>query len=71
MWPLTGLLFIHNTLYEYGEPQWNDTERRKPKNKDHYSSNLNVFLPASDFLLSMLLFIVDNMEKLLILTHVV
>jgi hypothetical protein len=27
-----GLLFIPQMIYEYGEPQWNDIDRGKPKN---------------------------------------
>jgi hypothetical protein len=30
--PATGLLFIPQIIYEYGEPRWNDTDRGKPKN---------------------------------------
>jgi hypothetical protein len=29
---LTGLLFIPQMMYEYGEPRWNDMDRGKPKN---------------------------------------
>jgi hypothetical protein len=27
----TGLLFIPQMIYAYGEPRWNDTDRGKPK----------------------------------------
>jgi hypothetical protein len=27
-----GILFIPQGLDEYGEPQWNDIDRREPKN---------------------------------------
>jgi hypothetical protein len=30
--PPTGLFLITQIIYEYGEPQWNDTDRGKPKN---------------------------------------
>jgi hypothetical protein len=26
-WPSTGVLFIPQMVYEYGEPRYNDTER--------------------------------------------
>jgi hypothetical protein len=29
--PPTGLLFIPQVLYDYGEPWWNDIDRVKPK----------------------------------------
>jgi hypothetical protein len=29
--PPTSLLFIPQMIYEYGEPWWNDIDRRKPK----------------------------------------
>jgi hypothetical protein len=32
--PLTGPLFIPQMIYESGEPQWNDTDRGKPKNSE-------------------------------------
>jgi hypothetical protein len=31
LWPPTGLL-IPQIIHEYGEPQWSDTDRGKPKN---------------------------------------
>jgi hypothetical protein len=30
--PPTGLLFILQTIHEYGQPQWNDTDRGQWKN---------------------------------------
>jgi hypothetical protein len=30
--PTTVLLFIHQVIYEHGEPWWNDIDRGKPKN---------------------------------------
>jgi hypothetical protein len=27
-----GLLFLLQMIYEYGKPEWNDTDREKPKN---------------------------------------
>jgi hypothetical protein len=32
--PRAGFLFIPKVIYEYGEPQWNDIERRKSKNSE-------------------------------------
>jgi hypothetical protein len=32
--PLTDMLFIPRVIYEYGERQWNDTDRGKPKNSE-------------------------------------
>jgi hypothetical protein len=32
--PPTGLLFIPQMIYEYGEPRRNDAEREKPKNSE-------------------------------------
>jgi hypothetical protein len=32
--PLTDLFFIPQMKYENGEPRWNDTDRRKPKNSE-------------------------------------
>jgi hypothetical protein len=29
-----GLLFISEMIHEYGDPQWNDTDRGKPKNAE-------------------------------------
>jgi hypothetical protein len=29
LWPQTGLLFISRTIYEYGQPWWNDIDRWK------------------------------------------
>jgi hypothetical protein len=31
---LTDILFIPQMIYEYGEPWWNDIDRRKPKNSE-------------------------------------
>jgi hypothetical protein len=33
--PPTGLLFISQMIYEYGEPRWNDIDRKKPKNSEN------------------------------------
>jgi hypothetical protein len=30
--PPTGLLFVPQMIYEYGEPRWGDIEREKSKN---------------------------------------
>jgi hypothetical protein len=35
--PLTGLLFIHQIMYEHGEPRWNDTGRKNRKNSGEKS----------------------------------
>jgi hypothetical protein len=35
-----ALLFIPQMIYDYGEPWWNDTDRRKPKNSE---KNLSQF----------------------------
>jgi hypothetical protein len=32
--PPTGLLLISQVIYEYGEPQWNNTYRGWPKNSE-------------------------------------
>jgi hypothetical protein len=32
--PPTGLLFILQIIHEYGEPWWDDIDRRKPKNSE-------------------------------------
>jgi hypothetical protein len=32
--PPTGLFFIPQMLYDYGEPRWNVTERGNPKNSE-------------------------------------
>jgi hypothetical protein len=34
LWSLTGLLFIPQIIYEYGELRWNDIDRGKSKNSD-------------------------------------
>jgi hypothetical protein len=34
LWPPTGLLFIPQMIYEYGELRLNDIDRRKPKNSE-------------------------------------
>jgi hypothetical protein len=36
-----GLLFIPQVICEYGEPWWNDIDRRKPKNSEKNLSNTN------------------------------
>jgi hypothetical protein len=30
--PPTGLLFVPPMIFGYGEPRWNNVDRRKPKN---------------------------------------
>jgi hypothetical protein len=32
--PPTGLLFIHHTIYEYGEPRWNNIVGGEPNNSE-------------------------------------
>jgi hypothetical protein len=32
--PLTDILFILQTIYEYGEQRWNDIDREKLKNSE-------------------------------------
>jgi hypothetical protein len=32
--PPTSLYFIHQMLYKYGQPRWNDTDRVEPKNSE-------------------------------------
>jgi hypothetical protein len=34
----SGLLFIPQMIYTYGEPRWNDTDRRKPKTSEKTQS---------------------------------
>jgi hypothetical protein len=34
LWPQRGLLFISQVMYEYGQLQWNDTDREKPNNSE-------------------------------------
>jgi hypothetical protein len=43
LWPPTGLLFIPQMIYEYGEPQWNDTdgENRRSRIKNCPSTTLS------------------------------
>jgi hypothetical protein len=38
-----GLLFIPQMIYEYGEPQWNDTDNGNPENSEKI---LKTTLPA-------------------------
>jgi hypothetical protein len=48
--PPTGLLFITQEIYEYGEPRWKDSDRIKLKNSEknlsqchfvHHKSRMN------------------------------
>jgi hypothetical protein len=32
--PTMGLFFVPQIIYEYGEQQWNNTDRRNPKNSE-------------------------------------
>jgi hypothetical protein len=32
-----GLFFIPQVIYEYRDPRWNDTDRKKPKNEKSLS----------------------------------
>jgi hypothetical protein len=34
-----GLLFIPQMIYEYGEPQWNDTDNGNPENSRENPEN--------------------------------
>jgi hypothetical protein len=47
----TGLLFIPQVIYEYGEPWWNDTDRGKPKNSEKTcpSATLSTTYPHMDW----------------------
>jgi hypothetical protein len=38
----TGLLFIPQVTYEYGEPRWNDTDREQLKSPKETCSSDNV-----------------------------
>jgi hypothetical protein len=45
--PPTGLLFIPQFIYKYGEPQWNDIDRGKTKNSEekidpHATLSINI-----------------------------
>jgi hypothetical protein len=40
--PPTDLLFITQITYEYGEPRWNDTDRRKPKSRTETCPNVTL-----------------------------
>jgi hypothetical protein len=43
-----GPLFVPQTIYDYGEPEWNDTNRVKPKNseKSLFQSTLSTANPT-------------------------
>jgi hypothetical protein len=41
--PPTGLLFIFQVIYEYGEPRWNDINRVKPKNSEKICPSATLF----------------------------
>jgi hypothetical protein len=45
--PPTGLLFIPQMMYEYGDPRWNDIDRGKPKNSEKTcpSTTLSLQIP--------------------------
>jgi hypothetical protein len=45
--PPTGLLFIPKMIYEYGQPRWNDIDRRKQKTSDKDLSHYHLALHKS------------------------